>query len=56
MINEVDARKFLLRNTTYPTYWINELKGKKLIAIYLCERKKKDAKDKIEYAKPTRRR
>lgn len=39
-VTEKQAREFLYYNTSYPTFWINELPIKKLLAIYFAEKRK----------------
>lgn len=42
------ARKYLYDNTTYPSWWIDELSPKRLIAIYFNEKRKKEKQSKGE--------
>lgn len=43
-VTEKQAREYLYYNTSYPTYWINELPSRKLLAIYFAEKRKNSSK------------
>lgn len=43
-VTEKQAREYLYYNTSYPTYWINELPSRKLLAIYFAEKRKHSSK------------
>lgn len=48
MVTEKQAREYLYYNTSYPTFWINELPTRKLLAIYFAEKRKQSYNQKKE--------